>query len=57
VEKSDHRHRRLLRTRRERPSSRCASEQRDDLAPSQLIEEHSVPANQGRIAGYQTDED
>jgi len=34
-----------------------AAEQRDELAPFQLIEEHSDPASQGRIAGYQTDED
>jgi hypothetical protein len=30
--KPDHRHRRLLRPRRERPS-RCAAEKRDELAP------------------------
>ena len=33
-EKPDHRHRRLLRTRGERPRSRRAAEQRDELAPS-----------------------
>jgi hypothetical protein len=33
----------LLRTRRERPRSHAA-EQRDELAPSQWIELHSVPA-------------
>src|SRR5215472_7837199 len=39
-------------------SRRCAraasgpAEQRDELATSQLIELHSVPASQGRIAGY-----
>src|SRR5262249_50134689 len=32
VKKSDHRHRRLLRTRRERPRRRHTSEQRDELA-------------------------
>jgi hypothetical protein len=32
IEKPDHRHRRLLRTRRERPCRRAA-EQRDELAP------------------------
>jgi hypothetical protein len=34
VEKSDHWHRRLLPARRERPSRRCAAEQRDELASS-----------------------
>jgi hypothetical protein len=34
----------LLRTRCERPS-RGAAEQRDELAPFQLIELHSVPAS------------
>ena len=32
-EKSDHRHRRLLRARRERPRRRRTAEQRDELAP------------------------
>ena len=36
VQKSDHRHRRLLRARRERPCSRAA-EQRDELAPLHSI--------------------
>src|SRR5262245_38723193 len=40
----------LLRARRERPCRRRA-EQRDALAPPQLIELHSVPS-QGRITGY-----
>ena len=34
AEEPDHRHRRLLRARRERPRSRRAAEQRDELAPS-----------------------
>jgi len=38
--------RRLLRTRRERPRRRSA-EQADELAPSQLIELHSVPCQPG----------
>jgi hypothetical protein len=38
----------LLRARRERPRRR-ATEQRDELAPFQLIELHSVPASQGRM--------
>src|SRR6266550_9548716 len=45
VKKSDHRHRRLLRERREWPCCRCTSEQRDEVAPFYLIELHSVPAS------------
>jgi hypothetical protein len=33
----DHRHRCLLRVRRERPRGRRAAEQRDELAPVHLI--------------------
>jgi hypothetical protein len=51
------RHRRLLRTRSERPRDRRAAEQRDEFAPFQLIELHSVPVRQGRIAGYRIGED
>src|SRR4029450_321959 len=40
----------LLRTRHERPRCRCAAEERDELAPFQSIELHSIPASQGRIA-------
>src|SRR5215470_18074336 len=44
VEKPDHRHRRLLRARPERPRRRRAAEQRDELAPlDDLIELHSIP--------------
>src|SRR5262245_56836321 len=32
IKKHDHRHRGLLRVRRERPCCRCAAEQRDELA-------------------------
>ncbi len=35
--------------RRERPRRRRAAEERDELAPFQLIELHSVPVRQGRI--------
>src|SRR5262249_58245225 len=42
VEESNHWQGRLLRARRERPS-RCAAEQRKELAPFQLIEWHSAP--------------
>jgi hypothetical protein len=41
----------LLRARRERPGSRRAAEQRDELASFQLIELHSVPSQAG--AGLQ----
>ena len=44
----DHRHRRLLRVRRERPRSRRATEKRDEVAPSDLIGLHSVPCQQAR---------
>src|SRR5262245_45367319 len=47
--------RRLLCARRERPRG-SAAEQRDELAPFQLIELHSVPS-QGPIAGYRISED
>jgi hypothetical protein len=40
IEEPDHRHRRLLPARRERPSGRCSAEQRDELATFQLIELH-----------------
>jgi len=33
VKEPDYGHRRLLRASRERPRSRCAAEQRDELAP------------------------
>src|SRR5262249_50703266 len=36
VKKTDHRHRRLLRARHERPRSGCAAEQRDECAPLHL---------------------
>jgi hypothetical protein len=54
VEKADHRHRRLLRARRERPRCRNAAEQSDELAPLQLTELHSVPSS---VAGYRIGED
>src|SRR5262249_27000631 len=47
---------RLLRARRGRPRGSCAAEQRDALAPVQLIELHSVPlsARAGcRISNWQ----
>jgi hypothetical protein len=43
---------RLLRARRERPDGGGAAEQRDEIAAFQLIELHSIPASQGRVAGY-----
>jgi hypothetical protein len=37
--------------RRERPRRGAGTEQRDELAPFQFIELHSIPTSQGRIAG------
>ncbi len=51
------RHRALLRARRERPRRRSAAEKRDELAPLQLIQLHSVPASRGQITGYRIGED
>ena len=45
VEKPDHRHRRLLRTRRERPRGRRAANKRDELAPP-----HCLPEAQDRAS-------
>ena len=50
-EKPNHRHRQLLRARRERPRRRAAK-QRDEIASFQLTELHLIPTSQGRIAGY-----
>jgi hypothetical protein len=41
VKQRDHRHRRLLRARRERPSP-CTAEKRDELASLQSIEMHPL---------------
>src|SRR5262245_62065971 len=48
AEETDHRHRRLLRARRERPRGHAA-DKRDEVAPSQLLELHSFPASQGPL--------
>jgi hypothetical protein len=40
---TDHRHRRLLRPRYDRPRQRSAAEPRDDIPPSKMIEPH-LPA-------------
>src|SRR5262249_37855359 len=56
TDEADHRHRRLLRMHRERPRGCSAAEQRDELAPFQLIEGHSVPCQPGpnyRISNLQ----
>jgi hypothetical protein len=50
LKESDHRHRRLLRARRERPRPRAAK-QRDYLASFQPIKLHTLPANPGKLAG------
>jgi hypothetical protein len=47
----------LLRPCRERPRHGRPAKQRDELASFQLIELHSIPASQGRIAGYRISED
>jgi|SRR6516162_3660633 len=56
MEKADDRHRGLLRACRERPRRRPA-EERDEIAPSQFIKSHSIPASQSRIAGYRIGEE
>ena len=48
AEKPDHRHRRLLRPRRERPRRRRAAEQRDELAPLHSI---TSSARASRVGG------
>jgi hypothetical protein len=48
---------RLLRARRERPRDRRAAEQRDEVAPFQLIELHSVPRQPGPLAEYRFGKD
>ena len=47
----------LLRPRSERPAGRAAAEQRDEVAPSQLVELHSIPSSQGRFEGYRMGRD
>src|SRR5262249_36296029 len=47
AEKSDHRHRRLLRARCERPRRRRAAEQRDEIAPPHSITSSARPSSCG----------
>src|SRR5262245_21440049 len=49
AEEPNHRHRRLLRLRRERPRGRRAREKGDELAALHLIELHSVPSSQAGL--------
>src|SRR5499433_214554 len=49
-EKSDHRHRPLLRARRERPRSRRAAEQRDELAALHSITSSALASSMGGIS-------
>jgi hypothetical protein len=42
---------------RDAASGHAAAAQRDEVAPSQLVELHSVPASQGWIAGYRIGSD
>src|SRR5262249_13681141 len=48
AEKSDHRQRRLLRLRRDRPGRNCATEKRDNLAPLHSI---TSSARASRVVG------
>ena len=50
AEEPDHRHRRLLRARRERPRRRRAAEQRDELAPSHSITSSASASSVGGMS-------
>src|SRR5262249_34897588 len=50
AEHSDHRHRRLLRARRERPRSRSAAEQRDELAALHSITSSASASSLGGMS-------
>jgi len=44
----------LLRLRHQRPRGRCTADERDELAPLQLIESHPIPRELGpRTTAYQ----
>src|SRR5262249_54069400 len=53
-EKPDHRHRRLLRARSERPRRCCAAEQRDELAPLDHSITSSAHSHSGRPPNMNT---
>ena len=61
AEETDHRHRRLLRARRERPRRRRAAEQRDELAPLHSITSSARASSVGgtveaeRLGGLEVD--
>jgi hypothetical protein len=50
VEESNHRHRRLLRARRQRPRSRSAADKRDELAPFHSITSSAMASTPGDLA-------
>src|SRR5215470_15082831 len=52
IKETDHRYRRSLCARRERPRGCCAAEQRDELAPFPLMEMHLTLSEPGTALGY-----
>src|SRR5215471_13034670 len=52
AEHPDHRHRRLLRARRERPRNRRAAEKRDEIAPSNVTCHAPLPRRHALVKQY-----